>query len=379
MVNRTPRVVHVMRTYGVHGGERQLGQYFGLARDDVDAFIFLYRDRGCRRHFEARTTIRLNELLPLEFRPRKSMWGELALLLVLLPILQLRLLLLLKRGHWGICVVHGFQAAVTAWLAARLLRSTRFVYLHRGTKSTLGKRSLFRLLYRPFAAVAAVSCASAQSLTMLVPGRKPWVIQNGVDWQAISHLAANCRDRRAQRQRLVLTCVGRLIPGKGQHLVLQAFEEFHQRLPESELWLVGEGPDRTELESMAHALGLGEAVRFLGSRSDVACLLGQSDIYVHASESEGLSNAVLEAMAAGLASVVIEAPGVSECHVPDETGFIVSCDTHALASKLLQLAGDSNLRKRFAAAARERVRTMYSLEANRAGYARLYGQLDSGL
>ena len=141
-----------MRTYGVHGGERQLGHYFRLAAPscEVHGFFFLYRDTLCRQHFMSIQGLELADVVPLNILPRPNLWAEFTLLLVLLPLLQLRLLWLIVAGDYRVCVVHGFQAAVAAWLPAMALRRCRFVYVHRGTKSMLGKHPIFRFLYRPF-------------------------------------------------------------------------------------------------------------------------------------------------------------------------------------------------------------------------------------
>jgi glycosyltransferase involved in cell wall biosynthesis len=366
-----------MRTYGVHGGERQLSRLFGQPRGDVvETFFHLYRDKACEDLFSRIPGLQLDRLLPFEIPPRPLFVVELAILVVLLPLLQMRLLWLLRRYRCRICVVHGFQGAVVAWLAAMILPWVRFAYVHRGTKSALGKHRLFRLLYLPYKVVAGVSRASAASLHELVPAAKLIAIENGIDWRAVAQRAKECRDN--SRPRLILICIGRLMLEKGQRLVVAAFQELLKNHPACELWLVGDGPDRAYLEAQCQHHGMEGSVRFLGWCEDVACLLGQSDIFVHASESEGLSNAVLEAMAVGLPSVVVDAPGVSECHVPGETGIVVRRDAHAMAQALTRLAGDAGLRKRFAQSAQQRVGAHYSVDANRARYDALYRQLGSG-
>lgn len=369
-------VAHVMRTYGVHGGERQLAQLFRTFEepDFRHLFFFVYSDDTCRRYFSKVASLRTETLLHLRAKVFPSLRKELLMLFLLLPILQLRLLLALRRNDCRICVAHGVQGAMVAWLAAVLLRKVRFIYVHRGTKSTHGKHPLFHLLYRPYDVIAGVSHASADSLKNLVSHVHPVAIENGIDWRALERRRTNCPPRQ-RADGFTIVCVGRLMPAKGQSLVLEALARLRITVPKAELLVVGGGPDAQVLLARARELGVSEAVHFLGDRNDVACLLGNSDVFVHASQSEGLSNAVLEAMAVSLPSVVVAAPGVTECHVDGSTAYIVRRDSTELAERLGLLAQDRGLRARMGQSAQTRVREHYSIEANCARYAALYRQL----
>lgn len=369
-------VAHVMRTYGVHGGEHQLAQLFRSfeAPEFQHLFIFVYRDDICQRYFSDISKLRTETLLGLRAKVFPSLRKELMLLLLLLPVLQLRLLFALRRNDCRICVAHGVQGAMVAWLAAIVLRKVRFVYVHRGTKSARGKHPLFGLLYRPYDVIAGVSHASADSLKDLVPHVRPVAIENGIDSEAIERSCAQCPTRPLVNS-FTIVCVGRLMPEKGQGLILEAFASLRAKVPTAELVVVGGGPDADNLSAQAMRLGVAEAVHFLGDRHDVVCLLSHSDVFVHASESEGLSNAVLEAMAVGLPSVVVAAPGVTECHIDGSTAFVVSRNRAELCERLLQLAQEPEFRARMGLAARAHVREHYSMAANCARYAALYRQL----
>lgn len=368
-------VAHVMRTYGIHGGERQLAQLFSTSPhgDFRNVFFFVYRDGICAQHFERISGLALRTLIPVRASAFPSLWLEIAILLFFLPALQLRTMYLLWRMKCTICVAHGLQGALVTWLAAYLLRNIRFAYVHRGTKSRLGRYPVFKLLYSPFDMVAGVSKASAESLADLVHGGKPLVLENGIDWQAIERRRAQCNFEKGNA--FVISCVGRLMPAKGQRLLLRAFAIFHARHPASELWMIGDGPDRSVLERSAAELGVADKVRFFGYCSEVVCVLAGSDVFAHASESEGLSNAVLEAMTLGLPSVVVDAPGVSECHIEGTTGFVVAREEQAIAEKLSLFVEDCSLRIRMGKRARERVRMHYSIQANCERYIELYQRL----
>ncbi len=372
-------VVHLMRTYGFHGGERQLAQLFQTAKPKAieETFVSLYEDKECSTVYRAIPSLGLDVLWPFSIRPRSSPWLELAILLPILPILQARLLVLLLKKNAKICVVHGFQSALVAWPVASLAHSVRFAYVHRITKSSLGGKTVSRLLYCPFSVVAGVSQAVTTSLVGLTREKRLMTLENGIDLRGIEEAGERCSGRKDRM--LTVTCVGRLLPHKGQDIVLEAFRMFRSSYPKAKLWIVGDGPYRLVLEKESHRLGLDEHVCFWGRREDVACLLVMTDIFVHASAWEGLSNAVLEAMALGLPSVVADAPGVTECHESGVTGYVVDRRAETLAGKLEDLAGDRQLRQRMGEAARARVRNHYSMEANRQRYLALYQRLADGI
>lgn len=372
----TTIVAHVMRTYGVHGGERQLYQLFSTFADPGfrHRFFFVYRDDVCKQRFRQVDGLTTDTLLPVRSRTFPSLVAEFSFLFLFLPLLQLRLVWLLARTRSRVCVAHGVQAALVCWLGALLLRQVDFVYVHRGTKSTMGRNRLFRWLYQPFRVVAGVSKASMKSLEGLADPSKLAVIQNGIDLNSIDAQKGAC-PFEADRDAFVVCCVGRLLPQKGQRLIIEAFAQLCQAWPGSELLIVGDGPDLELLRRLVASEGVASKIRFLGNRTDVICQLGKCDVFAHASESEGLSNAVLEAMAVALPSVVVDAPGVTECHLDGCTGFIARRSAQDVAAKLIMLATDRPLRIRMGGEARKRVCDHYSIEANWRKYSALYQQL----
>ncbi|MGZ9148730.1 MAG: glycosyltransferase, partial [Candidatus Deferrimicrobiaceae bacterium] len=98
--------------------------------------------------------------------------------------------------------------------------------------------------------------------------------------------------------------VGRLAPIKQVDLLLRALAVVKKEIPGIRAVIVGDGPLRQELETLAAALGLGDAVEFAGQRADVSSVLGRSRVFVLTSKTEGLSLALMEAMMAGLPAVV---------------------------------------------------------------------------
>lgn len=132
------------------------------------------------------------------------------------------------------------------------------------------------------------------------------------------------------------------------------------------LLVAGDGPQADELRAWSSSV-----IRPLGFRRDPQRLLAAADIFVLPSEREGLSFAVLEAMGAGLAMVVSDGPGNPEA-VGDAGVVVPVGDVAALAVVLGELAVDEGRRERLGAAARERVRSQFSVERMRDGVAAAY-------
>jgi len=142
--------------------------------------------------------------------------------------------------------------------------------------------------------------------------------------------------------------VANLIPYKGHADLIQAFATIRDQLPPDWTCLcIGrdDGIGAT-LRAQAQAAGIGEHMRFLGSRQDVADLLCASDVGVLCSHEEGFSNAVLEGMAAGLPMVVTDVGGNGEAVIDGSTGVVVPArHPEALGQALLEMGLDSLKRK----------------------------------
>jgi len=180
---------------------------------------------------------------------------------------------------------------------------------------------------------------------------------------------------------LVFTCVAGLRPLKNHRLLLQAFAHAAPLLPDALLLLVGP-PDRLDpayaesLKALAQELGLGQRVRFLGSRADVPDILRASDVFVLSSDYEGNPLSVLEAMAAGLPVISTAVGGVPELVQHGATGLLVPAgDARALAEAITQLGRDADQRAAMGQAARQTARERFDVRVMSLAYATLYQQL----
>jgi glycosyltransferase involved in cell wall biosynthesis len=206
-------------------------------------------------------------------------------------------------------------------------------------------------------------------------------IHNGIEAEQYRQIDSMVSDRIRRElhtplEAVVIASVGRLHPVKGFANLLTAMKSIHARFPDVFLWLVGDGEQRTALEAQVRQLGLENVVVFAGMRRDIPEILTAVDIFTLASHVEGMPNAVLEAMAAGLPVVATQVGGVPEIVVDGQTGLLVPpADVQALARGLLTLIEDAPLRQRFGVAGRQRVFKRFDIAVTRQKTVDLYGRL----
>jgi glycosyltransferase involved in cell wall biosynthesis len=246
----------------------------------------------------------------------------------------------------------------------------RFVWLDRLTQK----------LVTCYTAQTAAAKADIVSRLGISPTRC-YVIPNGLnlhDFELDFDHAALLRTLSIPSQGVRLICVGNLKPGKGHDVLLEAFNHIWQSARKSKpsLLLVGEGPLRSILESQVQSLGCRESVFFLGRRTDVKELLAVSDIFVLPTLSEGMSNALLEAMASRLAIVTTAIPVNQELLQSGHEGLLVPPqDQQALQAALVTLVKDQPLRQKMGQAAYKVVREKYQLSHVARRLAYLYEEL----
>ncbi len=194
------------------------------------------------------------------------------------------------------------------------------------------------------------------------------VIRNGVDLSRFDAVPSPVAGR--------IVMLARLAPPKRHDLALHALQVVRRRVPEAELYLVGDGPGRPEIERLAAELGLRDAARLLGTRSDVPELLATAQCVLLASDYEGCPLSVLEAMAAGVPVVATAVGGIPELVADGETGLLTPRgDAQALARALETVLADRDLAMRFGAEGRARARRELGRERMGAEVVALYDEL----
>jgi glycosyltransferase involved in cell wall biosynthesis len=210
-------------------------------------------------------------------------------------------------------------------------------------------------------------------------GDKLFTIRNGVDIQRFStpgNKTALCNNLGIATNSVLIATVGRLTTAKGHRYLIDAVKPVVSRFPEVHFIIIGDGELQKELGVQVEKTGVAGYVHFLGTRANVSNLLASSDLFVLPSLWEGLSMALLEAMAAAKPIVSTAAAGTIEVMIPGKTGLLVSPgDSQALAEGITELLSDQNQARIMALAARQHVETNFSAEKNAAEYIALYHRL----
>ncbi len=192
------------------------------------------------------------------------------------------------------------------------------------------------------------------------------VIPNGVQSPQIQpgETARIRREAGVEEGGFLILSAGRLWDEKGHIHLVRAMPEILRGAPEAVLALAGDGAARKELEIEAGRLGVGARIRFLGVRTDVTSWMSGADLFVLPSNSEGMPNALLEAMGVGAAVVATQVGGVPEIIQDGTTGWLVPPrDPEALASAILSLYRNPSERRRLGQNAREMIRREYRMDA----------------
>jgi glycosyltransferase involved in cell wall biosynthesis len=208
-----------------------------------------------------------------------------------------------------------------------------------------------------------------------VPDAKILVIHNGVRVPD-SGSAGNIREEmRIEPGDFLIGYVGNYRPEKGHQTLLRAFREVLDSRPSVRLVCCGAGDFalKQELMRVAAALGLGDRALLLDMQSDMDRVYRGLDLYVHPSDTEGFSNALLEAMSHGLPIVATRTGGNCEAIQDRQNGLLVPAGhPEGLALAIESLLADSGLRTKFGKAARDRVEQWFTFEGMLQRYSSLY-------
>lgn len=202
-------------------------------------------------------------------------------------------------------------------------------------------------------------------------------LYNGVDTE---RFAPSVAVRGSHDETITVGTVGRLDPVKNQAQLLQACKALAASNPmlgsRLRVLIVGDGPLRQPLASLAASLGLSDRVEFAGARNDTHELLRRMDVFVLPSMNEGISNTILEAMATGLPVVAGRVGGNPELVEQDVTGHLYDPGaTNALQDALLPYLVDPALRRAHGSAGRERAVQHFRLDSMVERYLDLYDEL----
>ncbi|MDQ1694685.1 MAG: phosphatidyl-myo-inositol dimannoside synthase [Frankiaceae bacterium] len=347
LVSRLPPddiVVYTSRWRGAEEWDAQ--QPFRVVREDTSVLL---PTPGVRRRAAAL----------LREHDAESVWfGAAAPLGLLAPALR-------RAGAQRIvATTHGHEVG---WAAAPVARQVlRHIAGSVDVLTYLGDYTRSRL-------AAAVGSRNATKLQRLAPGVDTTMFRPG--------LGAELRASLGLADRPVVVCVSRLMPRKGQDVLIRALPAVQHVVPDAALLLVGGGPSRSRLESLAASTGVASSVTFTGSVPwvELPAYYGAGDVFAMPCRTrlggldvEGLGIVFLEAAACGLPVVAGDSGGAPETLRDGDTGYVVDADeADSVAVRLVSLLGDRAAAAAMGARGRAMVAAEWSWEVSAARVAEL--------
>lgn len=288
----------------------------------------------------------------------------------------MRLRQIINEGKFDIAHFHTSRAHTLGAVASLGIHPlVRVVTRRIGHRSTNWLKA--RLIYNSGTeAIVAISEAVGETLlAKRISAEKLRVIPSGVDLKKFAGGDGfSWRDRlKISQNALVVAYVGKLSQGKGLDTLFRAIPSLAEKDTTTQFLIVGEGPERNNLEKLALQLKIEAHVIFAGFIEDIPGVLAVADVVVLPSLKEAAGNVVREAMAAGKPVVASRVGGLPESIIDGETGFLFPPgDQQALSRSLLTLIDNPALRERFGRAGRELVQTKFSVETMVRQYEALY-------
>jgi glycosyltransferase involved in cell wall biosynthesis len=249
------------------------------------------------------------------------------------------------------------------------------VVVRHANQRPLGSNLYWRALY---GAMPKLHITNAEATKQTLLESSPWleassirVIYNGIDPDVYD--SATPADLGLPAGSSAVGFIGSFEARKGVRELAVAWRRVASEIPGAHLVLVGKGAMEGKMREL---FGDAPRVHWLGYRQDVASILKSLDVMVLPSYVEGAPNVVLEAMSAGTAIVATDVSGTPEL-VRDgvEARLIEPRDSEAIATSLIEMLSSSELRQRFAAAARDRVESTFMLEAMVDHYEAAFGSV----
>lgn len=283
------------------------------------------------------------------------------------PFTIASLVRIIKRERIDVLIPTKRKDYVLAGIASRLTGSANVIRL--GIDRPMKGTVIQQIVYGRFADGIIVNAEKILQTLEASPwiGReKIRVIYNGLDRKQLDE---DSRQPYTKPFGFTIAGAGALISRKGFDYLIRAFGRFVRQCPEAVdagLVIAGEGPERPELERLAQTLSLHTRVVFTGHLENPYPLMLASDLFVSASQSEGLSNALLESMYLGCLPISTRSGGADEVIADDANGFLIDYgDEERLALLMKKVYEDKRLRTAFAEEAKKTVTERFSIERMR--------------
>ena len=364
-----PRVLHLVDTLNVGGTECQVMQLaLHMRRFGYDITV------GCLRAEGPLLRVLQREGIPVvEFRKRETLlsWNGIRQLL--------RLASFLRSGRFAVVHAHDLWANLLGVPAGRLARVPVVIssrrYLDDLDWYTPWRKRVVRLIYMLSTRVVVNSKAISERLVVKeqIPAGKIRTVHNGVDVERFSRALPERRKllpnvhKRSKLIAVLANMYGRV---KGHAGLISAARIVCENEPDAVFVLIGDGPERPRLETQVRDAALDKSVLFVGRRTDIPEWLACCDLSVLASEAEGLPNALLESMSAGVPVVATAVGGSKEIIEDGVNGQLVPPkNPELLAAAILRVIRNPDWANGLARCGQDHMRARFSFD-------RLVAELD---
>ncbi|HEX8818127.1 MAG TPA: glycosyltransferase [Terriglobales bacterium] len=295
----------------------------------------------------------------------------------------LRLAWLLRRGRFDIVHCHDLWSNLMGVPAAHLAGVSVIISSQRDLSHLpwykTKRRHILRYIQRRSNAILTNAKSIRDQLVSRdqLPSQKVHIVHNGVDLDGFDPSLRSSRVFPVGDKGKRIVLVGNMHSDvKGHPWLIQAAAVVLKEFPDTKFILVGDGARRRGFESQVRAVRLEKSFAFVGRSNDVPSILAECDIAVLPSCAEGLPNAILEYLAAGLPTIATSVGGNTEVINDGVTGVLIPPeDSNALSNALLRLLRDSGLSATLAAAGQNYVRRNFSVQRLVDGIDSLYTEL----
>lgn len=257
-----------------------------------------------------------------------------------------QILLKIKKINPDIVHIQALTIALPGLVSKLFLRKPYVVWA-RGSDVYLPDKFtklISRVVLKNASSIIALNEDMKRKINTIYKRENIIVLPNGIELEKFKDICP-----QKQNDKTTIIFVGTLRPVKGVEYLIKAMNIIHEKLPDTDLLIVGNGPDRDKLETLAQELNLQNRIFFVGNVSNekIPEYMAKADLFVLPSLSEGFPLVIAEAMASGLPIVTTNVGGLPDIVKNGENGFLVEPkNPEALADKIMLLLNNKNTCKK---------------------------------
>ena len=321
--HKNVRLLFLIGSYQIGGAELHLYKLIKELKNQIDfsiELILLSNEFG--RYKELNTPI-------YEIRTGKHLIS----IKTFLSILNIS-----RKFRGNVTIIHSFlnEANFIAGIMRAVMPKTKLIISKRNQDNWTGIQKLYSMFGNKKSDLVTVNAKSLIDWfhkVEKIPFLKMKYLPNAVKNQYIEKSKVHSKN-----EKIIFINVASLTPKKAQANLLLALKKVIKTYIDIELWIIGDGPLRFELEELTKKLKISKFVRYVGIRNDVKELLLKSDIFILPSHKEGMSNALLEAASFGLYCIVNDTGGNKEIIEESKHGFVMKDNNPDTISEAMQVS-----------------------------------------